>query len=124
MKRVIGFLFIVALFVALPRAAFAQDHANSPKAEFNLTKSLVVGTTTLEPGLYTFQCLFVDGKDVLVVKSAEDGKEVARVPCTLEQLSRKIELSDFRSITRSDGAQALTAVRIKGEMVAHRLELD
>ena len=124
MKRVIVFLSIVALFVALPRAAFAQGHPNSPKAEFNLSKSLVVGTTTLKPGLYTFQCLFVDGKDVLVVTSAEDGKEIARVPCTPEQLSGKIDMSDFRSITRSDGAQALTAVRIKGETVAHRLVLD
>ena len=114
----------VAVLVALPRAVFAQDHseANSPKAEFQISKSLVVGTTTLPPGTYTFQCVFADGRHFLVV--TVDGKELARVPCTPEQLSGKIGLSDFRSVTKPDGLQALTAVRIKGEWVAHRLVLD
>ena len=125
MKSLIVSLCAVAFLVALPHAAVAQHHeGNSPKAEFHLSKTLIVGTTTVQPGDYKFQCLFIDGKDVLVVTSADDGREVARVPCTPEQLSGKIDMSDFRSITRPDGTVALTAVRIKGENIAHRLVLN
>ena len=125
MKRFIVLIAAVAVFVALPHAVFAQDHSekNSPKAEFTVSKSLVVGTTTLEPGTYKFQCIFADGTHFLIVTS-DDGKELARVPCKPEQVSGKITLSDFRSITLPDGTGKLTAVRIKGESVAHRLVLD
>jgi hypothetical protein len=54
-----------------------------------------------------------------VVKSTEDG-EIARVPCEPEALTAKVPLSDFRTISR-DGRLYLTAVRIKGEDVAHRV---
>ena len=125
MKHFIVSLCAVTILVGLPHAAVAHDHdGNSPKAEFHLSKALVVGTTTVEPGDYKFQCLFVDGTHVLVVTSVGDGREVARVPCTPEQVSGKIDMSDFRSITRPDGTVALTAVRIKGENIAHRLVLD
>jgi len=125
MKRIFVLVCAAAFLIALPHAALGQDHseANSPKAEFQISKALVVGTTTLPPGTYKFQCVFVDGSHFLIV-TGEGGKELARVPCKPEQLSGKIELSDFRSITKPDGTQALTAVRIKGESVAHRLVLD
>ena len=45
-----------------------------------------MGTTTLEVGDDKFQCLRIDGVDFLVVASADDGKEVARVPCKPEDL--------------------------------------
>ena len=126
MKRIFVLVCAVAVLIALPHAALAQDHseANSPKAEFQISMALVVGTTTLPPGTYKFQCVFVDGKHFLIITSSDDGKELARVPCSQEQLSGKIELSDFRSVTKPDGSQALTAVRIRGESVAHRLVLD
>ena len=122
MKRFIILLAAVAVFAALPSAAFAQDHSekNSPKAEFQISKALVVGATTLKPGSYRFQCVFENGKHFLVVWS-DEGQELARVPCAPEDLTKKVDTSDFRSITRPDGVQVLTAVRIKGEKVAHRL---
>ena len=123
MKRFIVLVAAVAVFVALPHAAVAQDHAdhNSPKAEFHLAKALMVGTTKLEPGDYTFQCVFVDGSHFLVVTA--NGKELARVPCKQEQLNSKITTSDLRSLDRPDGA-TMTAIRIKGETIEHRLILD
>jgi hypothetical protein len=125
MKRLIVLMSALAFLVALPHAALAQDHeGNSPKADLHLSRALVVGTTTVQAGDYRVQCLFVDGKHVLVMTSSDDGREVARVPCTEEQLSGKVQLSDFRSIVRPDGTEALTAVRIKGEKIAHRLVLD
>ena len=46
--------------------------------------------------------------------SVEDRSEVARVPCTPQPLQKKIDISEFRSVERSDGSNVLTAVRIRG----------
>ena len=125
MKHVIALLVIAVAVVAWPRVSAAQEHmANVPTADFHLSKPLVVGAQTLAPGDYKFHCQTIDGREYLVVTLAEDGSEVARVPCKPEPLSAKITMSDFRSITRPDGVVALTAVRIKGEQIAHRVILD
>jgi hypothetical protein len=125
MKRFFVLVCALAVLIALPHAAFAQDHSekNSPKAEFQISKALTVGTTTLPAGTYYFQCIFADGGHFLVVTGG-DGKELARVPCKPEQVSGKIQINDFRSVNKPDGTQVLTSVRIKGETIAHRLVLD
>ena len=116
----------VLVTVAVPVLALAQPpHAmNSPKAELQLTEPLVVGSVTLKPGEYKFQCKKIGEQEFLVVTSADDGREVARVPCRPEELQKKIELSEFRSVPRPDGIHALTSLRIKGETVAHRVVTD
>ena len=109
--------------VALPALASAQPpHAvNSPKAELQVTEPLAVGSETLKPGEYKFQCKRIGEQEFLVITSADNGREVARVPCRPEELQKKIEMSEFRSVPRPDGIHALTSVRIKGETVAHRV---
>jgi len=113
--------FAVLAVAALPSLAAAQGgHSEkSKKTDLHVSEPVVVGTTTLQTGDYTFQCLEIDGKHYLVVKNNE-GAEVSRVPCEPEQLTAKNDLSDFRSTVR-DGKRYITAVRIKGEMVAHRV---
>ena len=121
MKKLMAtFAFLAVL--ALPALASAQtEHsAKSARTDLRISRAMVVGTHTLKPGDYTFQCVEIDGRHYLVVKSIDDG-EVARVPCEPETLSAKISMSDFRSVTREDGKTYLTAVRIKGETVAHRV---
>ncbi len=109
--------------VALPALASAQPpHAvNSPKAELQVTEPLAVGSETLKPGEYKFQCKRIGEQEFLVITSADNGREVARVPCRPEELQKKIEMSEFRSVPRPDGIHALTSVRIKGETVVHRV---
>jgi hypothetical protein len=115
--------FAVLAVVALPGVAAAQGHAEkSAKTDLHVSEPIVVGATTLKTGDYTFQCLEIEGKHYLVVKE-DGGGEVARVPCEPETLTGKIALSDFRS-TMKDGKRYLTAVRIKGETVAHRVVLN
>jgi hypothetical protein len=113
----------VVAMLASPVFASAQDtHAGpSKKADFHLSSPLVVGTSTLQPGDYRFQCLFIDGGHYMIVKSADDGKEVARVPCTPENLSVKNDMSEFRSISRANGSRELSGVRFKGETISHRI---
>jgi hypothetical protein len=113
----------VVAMLAFPAFASAQDtHAGPSKtAEFHLSAAIVVGTTTLKPGDYKFQCLFIDGGHYMIVKSAEDGKEIVRVPCTPEELGRKNDTAEFRSTTRTDGTRDLTSVRFKNETISHRI---
>ena len=112
-----------ALVVLLPFRAVAQEPAHvadSPRVTITVDNPTLVGDTMLKPGQYKFQCRHFDGKSFLVV-IAENNKEVARVPCTQESLSQKIENSELRAIIRADGLRSLQSVRIKGETVAHRI---
>jgi hypothetical protein len=126
MKRILIAVFGVAALMAFPAVGSAQTHhaANSPKAEFHLSQPLTVGTETLKPADYKFQCLKINGEDVLVVTSADNGREVARVPCKPEALATKTETSEIRSVPRADGSNVLSGVRIKGETVAHRVVMN
>lgn len=125
MKRIIA--IVCGLLAALAFAALASAQhthaANSPKAEFHLSQPLAVGDAILKVGDDKFQCRKIDGQDVLVVTSADDGKEVARVPCRPEQLETKTEISELRSVPRPAAGSTLSAVRIKGETIAHRVAL-
>jgi hypothetical protein len=113
----------VVAMLAFPVFASAQDIHTGPSktAEFHLSSALTIGTSTLKPGDYKFQCILVDGGHYMVVKNVEDGKEVARVPCTPEDLGKKNEVSEFRSISRADGSRDLSAIRFKGETISHRI---
>lgn len=42
-------------------------------------------------------------------------------PCVREMLDVPVTDSDYRSVVREDGKRTLTSVRIKGELVGHRL---
>ena len=121
MNRVITVALGLFAALAIPVLASAQPaHSEATKkADLHLTQPLVVGTTTLEPGEYRYQCITVDGETFLVITS-DNGKEAVRVPCTPEPLAKKAEASDIRTTTR-DNKVYLTAVRIKGEMMMHRL---
>ena len=122
MKRLVLVVCAMLAVLIYPLRAIAQPaHADSPKTTLILSEGLAVGATMLQPGEYRFQCRTFDGKTFLVVTSAETGKEITRVPCVEEMLDKKVTDSDFRTLLRADGARALTVVRIKGEMVAHRV---
>lgn len=123
MKLVALAAAVALTIVAFPNVAAAQadHHANSKKAEIHLSSPLTVGTTTLKVGDYKFQCVRIDGVDFLVVTSADDGKEVARVPCTPEPLMDKPSVSDMRTVPDGAGGRVLAAVRIRGEIIAHRV---
>jgi len=119
------FFAVCAMLVALavPRFAAAQTshEGDSKSTDLHLSEPLVVGTSTLKPGDYHFQCKHIDGQQFLVVTSDETRAEVARVPCTPENLPEKAKVSEFRSRTVPGSAKVLSSVRIKGETIAHRV---
>jgi hypothetical protein len=124
MKRMIGVACGMLAALAIPVLASAQvvHSETSKKADMHLAQPLIVGTQTLKPGDYRYQCLTINGETFLVITS-DSGEEVARVPCTPEHLAKKAELSEIRTTTR-DGQLYLTAVRIQGELVAHRIVVN
>jgi hypothetical protein len=117
---------VALTIVAFPNVAAAQadHHANSKKTEIHLSTPLTVGTTTVKVGDYNFQCVRFGDKDFLVVTSVSDGKEVARVPCTPEELMNKAPVSDIRTVPDGAGGRVLSAVRIRGEKTAHRVVMN
>jgi hypothetical protein len=122
MKRLIVVCGVL-LLLAVPgfAAAQASHPENSGKADFNSSTSFVVGSQTVPAGEYKFQCKTIDGRHYMVVTSADDGAEVARVPCEPEMLSAKAGNSEIRSMSRQGGPTVISSVRFKGEMVAHRI---
>jgi len=121
MKLVIVAL-AAAVLLAMPARAFAQPaHTDSPKATVLVTQTLLVGPVFLLPGEYKFQCRMFEGKTFLVVTDSGNGKEIVRVPCEREILKEKVIETQLHVTTVGDGMQTLQSVRIKGELVAHRL---
>lgn len=122
MKRLVFVACALVGVLALPVAAAAQPvHADSPRVTVTVTNDVAVGTTVLRPGAYKFQCRTFDGKTYLVVTSVEKGKEITRVECVREMLDNKVSESELVSLLRADGQRRLIGVRIKGEMVSHRV---
>lgn len=124
MKRTLVAVIGVLAALAIPVVAAAQPahtKMTTKKADLTLAQPVIVGTTTLQPGEYHYRCVTINGETFLVVTS-DRGDEVARVPCTPEPLAKKAELSEIRMTVR-DGKTYVTAVRIQGEMVLHRVVL-
>ena len=122
MKHAVIALSALVMLVTLPARAFAQpQHTDSPKATVIVTQTLLVGPAILLPGEYKVQCRMFEGKTFLVITSADKGKEIVRVPCEREILSSKVTETQLRVTTIGDGSQTLQSVRIKGELVAHRV---
>lgn len=124
MKRMISVACGMLAALVIPVLASAQvvHSETTKKADLHLTETIIVGTQTLKPGDYRYQCFTINGETFLVI-TRQSGEEVARVPCTPEPLAKKAETSEIRSTTR-DGKIYLTAVRIKGETVAHRIVVN
>jgi hypothetical protein len=122
MKRLMFIALASLAVLVFPLRAVAQHaHVDSPTTTLTVTKTLVVGMTILQPGQYRFRCRMFDGRTFLIVTSVSSRKEIARVPCVRETLDTVVTDSDYRSVARADGKRTLTSVRIKGELVAHRL---
>ena len=119
MRRTLVAVCASVALVALPSAGWTQvtHSGNSSKTNLHVSTALVVGDRTLKPGDYTFECVEIDGKHFLVVKSIEDG-EITRVPCEPEALTAKVPISDFRTIWMAGSTWRPYGSRVKTSRTA------
>jgi hypothetical protein len=115
MTRLFGVIAILLLAALVP-VGYAQDHVS--RASITLTEAVVVGTTTVEPGEYRFECKDVDGQHFMIV--SREGKEVTRTQCNRVELNAKIKQTSHRTMMR-ENTRIMTELRINGETFAHRL---
>jgi hypothetical protein len=108
---------VLAVFALAPLVSAQENHPTS-KTDVTFSTAVVVGTTTLSPGRYRFECKMINGQHVMVVLQKD--KEVARVPCTPVTLDRKVDQNGYRTLVTKD-VRVLTEIRIKGESITHKL---
>ena len=108
MKRLLIVLSCAAAVLFLSTPAIAQSaHVHGGKARLQVSTPLQVGSTTIQPGDYKFQCRNIDGTDYLVVTFAATGQEAARVPSNPETLDRRCRnrFSDCGRLRRHEEAR-------------------
>ena len=129
---------ITLAFVALGAGAAAQT-APIPigkNGDVELTEPTNLGTAVLKPGHYRFKYATQDGQHFLVVSHQQTqrsgnqhygmggGTEVARVPCDVVQLDKKVRATELYTRKQSDGSRVITQIRIRGEGAGHLLGLE
>lgn len=116
MNRLLAVAMLAVL--ALAPAVSAQDEHQTSKTNISFSTAVAVGTATLSPGRYRVECRMIDGQHVMVI--IQQGKEVARIPCTPVTLDSKVDETGYRTVLREE-VRVLTEIRIKGETIAHKL---
>lgn len=126
-------------FAALGTVGVAQT-ASVPigkNGDVELTEPTSLGTAVLKPGHYRFKYATQDGQHFLVVSHQQTqslrggqhyatggGTEVARVPCDVVQLDRKVKDTELHTRKQPDGSRVITQIRIRGEGAGHLLALE
>jgi hypothetical protein len=109
-----------------------KDVVIGKKGVFHFTKIVKVGEVALQPGMYQVQHLEEGSNHVLVFKevgmqagykhgNTPVGKEVARVKCTIEPISKKVSNTKITLRTNARGEREVAEVEVAGEAFRHLL---
>ena len=110
----------------------AKDVIIGKKGVFHFTKVVKVGDVSLQPGMYQVQHVEEGGEHVLVFKevgmqagykhgNTPVGKEVARVKCRIEPVSKKVNNTKITLRTSATGVKEISEIQIAGETIKHIL---
>jgi hypothetical protein len=110
----------------------AKDVVIGKKGVFHFTRVVKVGKVALQPGMYQVQHLEEGNDHVLVFKevgmqagykhgNTPVGKEVARVKCTIEPISKKVSNTKITLRTNARGEREVAEVEVAGEAFKHIL---
>ena len=130
--------WLAMLLLAVPSLAAAAPEPVpiGKNGDVELSKPARIGDVTLQPGFYRLQHQEQNGNHVLVVKqrAAERrggqsygvgaGTEIARVPCQVVPLDKKLSRTELHLQNEPDGSTAITQIRIRGERSGHVLALE
>jgi hypothetical protein len=109
-----------------------KDVLIGKKGVFHFTAVVKVGNVALQPGMYQVQHLEEGSDHVLVFKevgmqagyrhgNTPVGKEVARVKCTVEPVSKKVSNTKLTLRTSTKGEREVAEVEVGGELFKHIL---
>jgi len=136
-----GALLMLAVgMLSLP--ALAQDHQGmkmpgkdvviGKKGQVHFTAQVKAGDAVLKPGMYQVQHV-VEGSDhVIIFKEMEMpagykmgntpvGKEVARIKCKVEPVTKKVSNTQITLRTNAAGEKEIAEVQVAGEAFRHLL---
>jgi hypothetical protein len=117
-----GIKVAIALLLLVTVSAFASDAAKMDVGKswsLTLYHPTRVGTALLPTGEYNVRYIKEGEQHFLVFKS--DGKEVARVHCTTEQLPSKADKTSLLQSTNGAGERVLMGIAFAGARFQHNL---
>ena len=117
-----GLKIATALLFLIAVSAMAADASNMDVGKswtLTLHHPTRVGSTLLPAGEYNVRHLKDGEEHVLAFKSGK--KEMARVGCKLEQLSKKAEGTALLEDTNGAGEQVLMSIAFAGDKFRHDL---
>jgi hypothetical protein len=109
-----------------------KDVLIGKKGVFHFTDIVKVGDVALQPGMYQVQHVEEGSDHILVFKevgmqagykhgNTPVGKEVARVKCTVEPVSKKVSNTKITLHANATGEKVIEEVQVAGEMFIHKL---
>lgn len=109
-----------------------KDVLIGKKGVFHFTDVVKVGEVALQPGMYQVQHVEEGSDHILVFKevgmqagykhgNTPVGKEVARVKCTVEPVSKNVSNTKITLRTNAAGEKAIEEVQVAGERFIHKL---
>ena len=133
-------LILAAALLSLP--ALAQDHQGmkmsgkdviiGKKGEVHFTSQVKAGDATLKPGMYQVQHVMEGSDHVIIFKemgmaagykmgNTPTGKEVARIKCKVEPVTKKVSNTKITLRTNAAGEKEIAEVQVAGEAFKHLL---
>ena len=109
-----------------------KDVLIGKKGVFHFTDVVKVGDVALQPGMYQVQHIEEGSDHILVFKevgmqagykhgNTPVGKEVARVKCRIEPVSKKVNNTKITLRTSATGVKEISEIQIAGETIKHIL---
>lgn len=138
----LAFLFLISTLSFL---VVAQDHQGhgmhkaagkdviiGKKGQVHFTGQVKVGAAILKPGMYQVQHLEEGGDHVIVFKemgmvagykhsNTPVGKEVARVKCQVEPVTKSVNNTKITLRTNAAGEKEIAEIQVAGETFKHLL---
>jgi hypothetical protein len=135
-------LVLAAGMLSLP--ILAQDHQGmhpktakgevviGKKGEVHFTTQVKAGDTVLKPGMYQVQHVVEGSEHVIIFKemgmpagykmgNTPAGKEVARIKCKIEPVTKKVNNTKITVRTNAAGEKEIAEVQVAGEAFKHLL---
>lgn len=145
MKRIIttiSFLILAVAILSLPALAQADQHGahhqkqagqdvvTGKKGVVHFTAQVKAGDAVLKPGMYQVQHVEEGGEHVIIFKEMEMaagykmgntpvGKEVARIKCKVEPVTKKVSNTKITLRTNAAGEKEIAEVQVAGEAFKH-----